>query len=420
MFRIIHDLSSLSEDQKKQYLNDYSIFLGLNPEEGRLDMIWMTSDSVRALVAYCRRGTTDILRDIHGIDVTDLVKEDGPGYVSYKATGISRRGRKEIAVGAYSTTGLTGDRLAAAVATAQTRALRRLTLQFVGGGLLDESEVNREPVQSPASPVAAPAVQPQTKPNTEVGKPVASVPNLKANHDLDVLASLEAANAILAADTASEPTPAKKTRKPRKSKNTVDMGDVPQTGTIVPETGTSASADIPKSQQAATSKLTYVPICPICKDFMAADVERDMFLCIKEGRLDMTIKPSMLKAAEEMGKAAATFATAPSAPAPVAAPVPPPKAISVLTDDEQKQVKARLAPFWVDILPIKGGMTADDGLTPWNKLIKFANSFYPDANDYKKWTLDKWEPFLEFLDEFNEKNGAVALVAHINGKINAA
>ena len=420
-------------------------------------MIWMTSDSVRALVAYCRRGTTDILRDIHGIDVTDLVKEDGPGYVSYKATGINRRGRKEIAVGAYSTTGLTGDRLAAAVATAQTRALRRLTLQFVGGGLLDESEVNREPVQSPASPVAAPAVQPQTKPNTEVGKPVASVPNLKANHDLDklaagligvtvpgavqdkleqtgqrvvydpdkptgqpVLASLEAANAILAADTASEPTPAKKTRKPRKSKNTVDMGDVPQTGTIVPETGTSASADIPKSQQAATSKLTYVPICPICKDFMAADVERDMFLCIKDGRLDMNIKPSMLKAAEEMGKAAATFATAPSAPAPVAAPVPPPKAISVLTDDEQKQVKARLAPFWVDILPIKGGMTADDGLTPWNKLIKFANSFYPDANDYKKWTLDKWEPFLEFLDEFNEKNGAVALVAHINGKINAA
>ena len=322
--------------------------------------------------------------------------------------------------------------------------------------MLDESEVNREPVQSPASPVAAPAVQPQTKPNTEVGKPVASVPNLKANHDLDklaagligvtvpgavqnrleqtgqrvvydpdkptgqLLASLEAANAILAADTASEPTPAKKTRKPRKSKNTVDIGDVPQTGTIVPETGTSASADIPKSQQAATSKLTYVPICPICKDFMAADVERDMFLCIKDGRLDMSMKPSLLKAAEEVGKAAATFATAPSAPAPVAAPVPPPKAISVLTDDEQKQVKARLAPFWVDILPIKGGMTADDGLTPWNKLIKFANSFYPDANDYKKWTLDKWEPFLEFLDEFNEKNGAVALVAHINGKINAA
>jgi putative intracellular protease/amidase len=151
---------------------------------------------------------------------------------------------------------------------------------------------------------------------------------------------------------------------------------------------------------------------------MAADVERDMFLCIKDGRLDMSMRPSLLKAAEEMGKAAATFATA--TPAPVAAPVPPPKAISVLTDDEQKQVKARLAPFWVDILPTKGGMTADDGLTTWNKLIKFANSFYPDANDYKKWTLDKWEPFLEFLDEFNEKNGAVALVAHINGKINAA
>jgi hypothetical protein len=429
MFKIIHDLSTLSEAERAQYCRDYASYLGLNPDENRIDTIWMNDNSVRTLVPYCRRGTTDILRGIHNIDIVDMVKEDGPGYVSFKAFGIDRRGRKEIAVGAFATAHLAGDKLAAAVATAETRAGRRLTLKFVGGGLLDESEVSNTFITE-ATPVAAPAVQPQTKPNAEVGKPVTEE-SLRVGFgarisdrpdssetfpELAVPASVEAVNAILAKDTPATPAePVKKTRKPRKSKNTVDMGD-PQTGTIVPISGTSDPtmgagslsplADIPESKQS----LTYVPTCPVCNHFMAADDRLDLFLCIKDAQMHATMKPSMLKSG-----------TPPPvvAPVPVVAPIPPPKPISLLSDIEQKQVKARLAPFWVDILP-KGGMTADDGMSIWGKVIKFASLFFPDTPDHKNWTFDMWDSFFEFLDEYNAAHGPNGLVEYINGKINAA
>jgi len=118
-----------------------------------LDLIWLnTNEGPSRLTAYARRGTTDILRDIHGITVSDLEQHDGPGYVSFKATGKNKAGRQEIAIGAYTIEGLKGDRLAAAVATAQTRALRRLTLQFVGLAILDESEVSAFTNQSQNAP----------------------------------------------------------------------------------------------------------------------------------------------------------------------------------------------------------------------------------------------------------------------------
>lgn len=146
-FAIIHDLGNLSNEERLQYLRNASAYFGLDPDLNALDTIWMNSeDGMRKLVAYARKGTTDLLRDIHGIEVSSLVQTDGPytGCVSFMATGKNKAGRQEIAVGAHSTEGLRGQRLADAVMTAQTRALRRLTLQFVGGGLLDVSEVGSQ------------------------------------------------------------------------------------------------------------------------------------------------------------------------------------------------------------------------------------------------------------------------------------
>ena len=431
MFAIIHDLSSLNEEQRKQYCRDFSVYLGLNPDENRIDTIWIDNYEIRNLVAYVRRGTTDLLRDIHGIDILSLEKEDGPGYVSYKATGINRRGRKEMAVGAYATTGLTGDRLAAAVATAQTRACRRLTLQFIGGGLLDESEVNNAVVSQIPTLLTLPAVQPEVKPNQEAGKPVEVkydrdvvkklVEKLNDAPEVPVPVSVEAANAILAQTTPLEPQKPKKPRgRPRKNKNTVDMGDP------LPETGVepthhepvidvkSSSTDISAVSSNADTKLTYVPTCLDCDAFMAADERLDMYLCAKHGRVSTTMKPSMIKTAENIALLKASLPKI--TPTPETPVVESPKTISPLTEAEQKHVKARLAPFWVDILP-KGNMTADDGVSIWGKLIKFANSYFSDSSDYKRWTFDKWEVFFEFLDEFNAENGAAALVEHINKTI---
>jgi hypothetical protein len=448
MFKIIHDLSTLSEVEKKQYLKDYSTYLGLNPDENRLDMIWLNTDGLRTLIAYCRRGTTDILRNIHGISVTSLIKEDGPGYTSYQAIGRDKNGRQEIAIGAYATTGMLGDRLAAAVATAQTRALRRLTLQFVGGGLLDESEVNHQTVRTEADVVIPPPPVSTAQINNEIGKlaqawdaitgpkplsepsevsshfyhydvlPSEPIPVVEPAATMSVPANLELVNAILKADSESEPTPAiKKPRKTRKAKNTIDMGDPTPESRLEP---TQAPESRPEptlhqnppergvSLQTQTEVKPAVPVCPDCNAPMAADDRLDLYLCVKHGRVDTTIKPSQ--------KTLATAQQQTLVQAPVAPPVEPAKTISVLTDQQQKLVKARLVPYWLEILP-KGGMTAEDGVGIWEKLIKFANSFYPELPDYKKWTFDKWEDFFKNLDEKVKVVGPKGLVEIMNHQI---
>src|SRR5271157_4782964 len=146
-FQLIHNLDGLTEAQKVQYLADFSEHLGLPPDLGALDLMWMDDDNksgLRKLVVYCRKGTADLLRGIHGIDVQSIEQLVVPGCVTFKATGKNPTGRQEIAIGSHDTEGLKGGRLASAVMTAQTRSLRRLTLQFVGGGLLDESEVSTQ------------------------------------------------------------------------------------------------------------------------------------------------------------------------------------------------------------------------------------------------------------------------------------
>lgn len=178
-FSVIHDLGPLSETQRQDYLRQASEYFGLDPSLNALDLIWMNNtDGIRRLIAYARRGTTDILREIHGISVLSVTMQTAPGFVSFTAIGKNAKNRQEIAVGAAGTDGLKGDRLAAAVSTAQTRATRRLTLQFVGGGLLDESEVgdssttdiNRLNVS--LSSIATAPVQPVVDANVEAGKDV--------------------------------------------------------------------------------------------------------------------------------------------------------------------------------------------------------------------------------------------------------
>jgi hypothetical protein len=75
-----------------------------------------------------------------------------------------------------------------------------------------------------------------------------------------------------------------------------------------------------------------------------------------------------------------------------------------------------MAPYWIDILP-KGGMTADDGISVWGKLIKYANLYFVDAPDYKKWTLDKWDGFLSHLDKTVAEQGEKGLVSAIDERI---
>ena len=164
------NIDKLTPQDREKYYQDVCKLVQLPPEPRLLDFIYMDSgDGARTLVLYALKGATDVLRNIHGISGTGLTKDVGDGYVAWIASGVNKDGRTEVAVGAASTKGLTGEGLARAVTVAQTRATRRLTLQFVGAGILDESEVNEKttnissvatlptPIMPSVAPSSAPA-----------------------------------------------------------------------------------------------------------------------------------------------------------------------------------------------------------------------------------------------------------------------
>lgn len=198
-FKIIYNLEGLDDAAIAQYAADVSVYFGLEPEINWFDALWMTDPDtgLRRKQLYARRGTTDILRDRRKISVEEMVQHDGPGYVSFTAKGKDATGRTEIAVGAHSTEGLKGEKLAAAVSTAETRAGRRLTLKFCGLGILDYTEVT-DPIDVKTSPADLAAVAPapifspsMPTPNTAPGKMVD--PKERAAADSTAQALAEAA-----------------------------------------------------------------------------------------------------------------------------------------------------------------------------------------------------------------------------------
>ena len=145
------NLDDLNEEQRKEYYLAACEFLGVPAELNLLKFFYADSSTGRNLILYATRGATDIIRENKGITVEDIQQHDGPGYVSFTCRGKSSNGRYEMATGATGTEGLKGERLAVAIMVAQTKALRRMTLQFAGGGFLDESELSSFESNIPAS-----------------------------------------------------------------------------------------------------------------------------------------------------------------------------------------------------------------------------------------------------------------------------
>lgn len=180
MFKPMHDLESLTDAQREEHYLAACEHFQLPPELRLLDFMWMdASDAKRNLVLYAKKGATDLIRDRQDISVVSTVPANGPGYAAFIVEGKNKDGRHEFAVGSASIGGLNGQNLANAVMISHTRAVRRLTLQFVGGGLLDESEaigpvtdINRAGGSlASLATITAPA-QPTTTPNAQPGKDI--------------------------------------------------------------------------------------------------------------------------------------------------------------------------------------------------------------------------------------------------------
>lgn len=410
----IMGLDGLTEQQKKEYYEQVCEHFGLPANLNLLEYIYMDSgDGARKLVLWAKKGATDIWRDRHNISVKSLVKDEGDGYVMFTATGENEKGRQEMAVGAAETKGKSGKALSDAVMTSQTRAVRRMTLQFVGGGFLDETEVRAESVttQMTSIPSAAVVAQPAVLPTSASGRDI--TPKLETSPIKEVA---EASAVFVDAF--------------KLTKEQAEAAGL-KTGTTVPETGTapkrqrrkrntvdftmpgeeSPNADIPESQRTATPSSARVAEVLLSQSLAhpIADIEpaktpAEIGVMIPQGT------PVQIVAGKEL-------------PA-----IQPDIVAGALSAEDRKRFDEKMKHYRNVVLPIPtannpqsfstaGGMEPTDGLGGVAiKLRRYAEIMF-NTQDLKTLTVVQWERFFSHLDEYLEKFGAVKLVEQIDGTV---
>lgn len=132
------DLSTLSADQRLEYIQGVCASLGLNPLTRPFEFITLSG----RLTLYARRDATDQLRRLHSVSV-EITARDKLGDVwCVTARATTPTGRSDESVGAVPIANLKGEALANALMKAETKAKRRVTLSICGLGILDETEVD--------------------------------------------------------------------------------------------------------------------------------------------------------------------------------------------------------------------------------------------------------------------------------------
>jgi hypothetical protein len=417
----MYDLEHLNEDQKATYYRDACNFLGIPANLNLLAYIEMVvGDNGRHLVLYAKKGATDLIRQNRGISTISLEalpKDLVPGQVCFMAAGRDKNGREERAIGAADIDGLRGKALTDAIMIAQTRATRRMTLQFVGGGILDESEIPTSTALVNNVALDTITAQPVVIPN-----PVPSVVEPPyVDYEVHITApttSQKAAQEVL--DSIKSDVLA------------VEAGE--KTVKTVAELIATLPADNPLVQAAATVE------APKQRKRKQAGITLNT--PTQEAQPSSTpapiLQPAIVKAADDMGKAmaASMHATIAQAitetPAPTQAnsvvptqalpaqPVEPPKVEKLLSPDEEKAIKERLAKYRNEILPTGGMVPVDKVGGVEIQLRKFVGKFNVEKPSSKTWNYTDWLKFVDFLDDVTKTRGAAGLVKYMQQVIGIA
>jgi hypothetical protein len=435
-FAIIHNLEGLDKDALNQYLRDASVYFGLDPDLNGLDTIWMNAEDgtgLRKLTIYARRGTTDLLREIHGINVKEMNQIDIPGTVTFRAIGLNKAGRQEIAIGSCGTEGLRGQRLADATMTAETRAGRRLTLKFVGAGILDVSEVTTQTTDigqaasSGALPIGIPVVMPppQVSVSTQPGKditpaaPRAGEPGfdmegqIKKVYEEGAKALAETPSSVVAASNEVTLPPApptgmnitetpveEKKKRTRRSRNTVSIASPGQSTEPV-------QTEMPTANLDKEGKLTPISVPPATANEpeQGANGNRSqLYPALAEPvkvEYHVTSVPATLPAHCGSTLKVVDAPTEPSKPA-----------TPVLSAEKQKEYRERLGKYSQDILP-RAGLMPSDGIGGVTMKLRAFGRLHTGA-EVAKFTEEQFEDLLSFLDGYVQQNGAPALVQYID------
>ena len=375
-------LNRLTDDQLKEYYENACAFLQVPPELGLLYYRFVdTGDAGSQRQLLVKRGACEIIRGRLGISTKSLTPEpSNPDYVAYQAVGVDEKGRQEIAIGAQTTKNLFAKDIANAPMAASTKALIRLTLQFVGGGFLWEGEVGPETTQDVAKPVPA---QEQI-----AATPVPTVvPVLAPGVDVTAKVAVEY-------HTSEAPPIA-------------NVGNVVRYNVAAPETGlnwTPANTEEEKSRRKYTRKTKTVDLgtAPAPPPQVGDEI-------------------SLLNG-QKVVVAQVGETVAPAAPQPLPAPVPealaPVKPKEDLpTAEELRGFRARNAEY-SGIHLKKGGMEPVEGIGGiHNQLTLYWTKVVPNFTDAKSITKTDWLLILDNLDQIRENEGFEGLVKHVQKTI---
>jgi len=131
------DLSKLQSSQKVKYYQHYCERLGLDPATQPFKLIKIQGKEV----LYCDRSGTAQLNSLHKVSHTIIERKTENGVYTVVARACQPDGRQTESLGAVGIDGLKGNELCNAMMKAETKAKRRSTLDLLGLGILDESEL---------------------------------------------------------------------------------------------------------------------------------------------------------------------------------------------------------------------------------------------------------------------------------------
>lgn len=152
------DLSKLSAKQRVDYYNGYCQRLGLDAFTKPFDLLKLNGKEI----LYCTRSGAQQLNKLHNVSHAITSRETNAEAGVYMVTSRAclPDGRCTESIGAVNIQGLKGDNYANAVMKAETKAKRRATLDLLGLGVLDETEVESIATmpKSEMQPIPAPVL----------------------------------------------------------------------------------------------------------------------------------------------------------------------------------------------------------------------------------------------------------------------
>lgn len=373
----IYDLESLNEQQRQDYVKAVCEHMGVPSNLNLVMLAYLDEqDGPRRLVAYAKRGATEIVRDQRGINVTDLTSKEVGGSIVFTATGKDSKGRQEMSTGAKFIAGLTGKDLDDAIMTAQTRATRRMTLQFIGAGILDESEVNpKNTVElKNTTPVIVPP-QPTVTPSTAPGKDITALASTVITHAPE-------------GDTVVHTTVSEEEEKEKQAAFEAQQRKMREDA-IAQLNAKSKTEETPK-RKTRSRKVELGPSSPVPTAPVAV------------------AQPQATPPPAPVAAPAPTVQVTPPTPAPSGPPV---SVASKLTPDELKPFRQRQ--FKVITELELAGFAPKEGVGNLDKMRGLVGLMFPEVSNFNQLTAAQWEQYLNTVEGRLKKDGAAATIKWI-------